>query len=418
MKGFSLLFFYLLLTTQLKAQTQSSVYSENGLGLFLPFGEPNYQSMGGVGIGTPNIWHPNTKNPAYLVLNSLTTFQVGLETDRRKVSVEGQEENRVSGGLRYLNLSFPAISGKWTTAFSLRPLTTVNYEITGLDSISGGILTSTFKGSGGITSLLWSNGFRITDELFLGVKGIYLFGSLEDEVSTDIIDDAGTSLLVDFTDQKFYNDLNFSISAAYRKKFRDEKFLNVGFIYEPRVKLDGTNTLVSETSRKSDGVLLQESTLLEGVSIATSLPTRMGFGLSYELFNRLQLGLDFERAFWNEVESELTDSKVQNTTEIGFGASWTPDFSSINNYFERATYRFGLTFSTLPYTIEDETISDFGINIGGRFPAGPARVSSLDLSLQQGWLGTTRNGLVREAYFKIVFGVTINDRWFVKRRYD
>jgi hypothetical protein len=32
-------------------------------------------------------------------------------------------------------------------------------------------------------------------------------------------------------------------------------------------------------------------------------------------------------------------------------------------------------------------------------------------------MGTTKNNLIEESYFNISVGVSIRDRWFVKRRY-
>jgi hypothetical protein len=42
----------------------------------------------------------------------------------------------------------------------------------------------------------------------------------------------------------------------------------------------------------------------------------------------------------------------------------------------------------------------------------------MDIGFKYGVRGTLDNELIRENYFQIVLGATINDRWFIKRRYD
>jgi hypothetical protein len=66
--------------------------------------------------------------------------------------------------------------------------------------------------------------------------------------------------------------------------------------------------------------------------------------------------------------------------------------------------------------VNDTEINDFGINFGASFPTGG--YSSMDASFKIGSRGTTDNNLIRENYMQFVIGATINDRWFIKRRYD
>ena len=75
----------------------------------------------------------------------------------------------------------------------------------------------------------------------------------------------------------------------------------------------------------------------------------------------------------------------------------------------------GVSLTELPYKINGQTIREFGINFGGSLPFG---VSSLDLAFKYGGLGTTNNDLVRETFFRVVIGATINDKWFRKRTYN
>jgi len=409
------LFLLLILAiNSVNGQSTSSVYSDRGIGLINYQGLPNNMAMGEVGIAVPSIWNINYQNPAFLPFNNLMMFQVGLEMDRRSLENNEQAEQEVSAGLRYLNFAFPVISGKWTTSFGLTPYSTVNSKTFTTDSLNNnqtGVLTS-FKGSGGLTSFVWSNGFKVSKALYVGVRMNYLFGSIEDRARSFISDTQGASYVVDFTDKSSYSGVGFELSTGYRKELNETSVLNFGAVYKLAQDLTGTNDkffeLVSNTGQGTE-----PRYVVEDKRISYTVPSSIGFGTSYQVFNKYLIGIDVKTTTWSSSSTE-TDSFV-NTTKIGVGGEWTPDYGSVSKYLNRVTYRLGVSFENHPYKVNGQTIREFGINFGGSLPVG---LSSLDLAFKYGGLGTKDNDLIRETYFRVVIGATINDRWFIKRRYD
>jgi hypothetical protein len=49
--------------------------------------------------------------------------------------------------------------------------------------------------------------------------------------------------------------------------------------------------------------------------------------------------------------------------------------------------------------------------LGGTF-------SNLNIGVEYGQKGTTKANLVRENYTNVVMSLSLNDKWFVKRKYD
>jgi hypothetical protein len=47
-----------------------------------------------------------------------------------------------------------------------------------------------------------------------------------------------------------------------------------------------------------------------------------------------------------------------------------------------------------------------------------SRISSLDLAFKAGKRGDLNKNSIEENYFKVYFGVTFNDQWFIRRRFD
>ena len=57
-----------------------------------------------------------------------------------------------------------------------------------------------------------------------------------------------------------------------------------------------------------------------------------------------------------------------------------------------------------------------GASIGFDFPVG--RLSFLNLALSAGKRGDKKDNIVEENYYRVNIGVTLNDRWFVRNKFD
>jgi hypothetical protein len=68
-----------------------------------------------------------------------------------------------------------------------------------------------------------------------------------------------------------------------------------------------------------------------------------------------------------------------------------------------------------PFLVNGFPVKDLGINFGFSLPAGR---SSLDLAFKYGKRGNKSENILEETYFKIYFGITFNDQWFIKRKFD
>jgi hypothetical protein len=48
---------------------------------------------------------------------------------------------------------------------------------------------------------------------------------------------------------------------------------------------------------------------------------------------------------------------------------------------------------------------------------GEEKSTVLNFGLAYGSRGTLNNGLIQETYVRFLFGITLNDRWFIKYKY-
>ncbi|WP_420317433.1 hypothetical protein [Ekhidna sp.] len=416
------------------AQSQS-VYSFQGLGSLNHQGMPNNVAQGEVGIGSPTIWHINSQNPANLIYNTFSTFQLGLMVDQRSfsgndISGEGISGSATDGGLRFLGYSFPIMPGKWSSSFGILPYSSVNYNTfsdTDVPGTNGETKQrSDNRGEGGLTSLFWSNGFKIKDNFNVGIKASYVFGSISKESTIILYEDRrilvdGDSIdvqiqvanPVQYSQLQSYSDFNFLFGMSYRHKITDERFLNFGAVFSPKSPMNG-NSELTLVRLSSSGSELGVPVDVGSRKIEFDLPRMVGFGASYQKLNHYTIGADFEFSGWSNAGSPET--LYNNSFKIAVGGEFTPDYDNINTYWKRVKYAGGFNYQKLPYIVNDQALIDFGINFGASLPV--SGFSSLDLAFKWGQLGKSSNGLIKETYYKIVIGTTMNDRWFIKRKYD
>jgi hypothetical protein len=58
-----------------------------------------------------------------------------------------------------------------------------------------------------------------------------------------------------------------------------------------------------------------------------------------------------------------------------------------------------------------------GVSVGFGLPIKRA-ATMIHFSVEAGKRGTTSGNLIEENYFKCSVGFTLNDRWFVKQKFD
>jgi len=98
------------------------------------------------------------------------------------------------------------------------------------------------------------------------------------------------------------------------------------------------------------------------------------------------------------------------------GTEFIFDVVVLGSYLKRIIYRTGVSYDKYSYLINGVFLKDFGINFGFSMPV--SRVSSIDFAFKVGKRGNVKDNTIEENYFKLYFGATFNDQWFVRRRFD
>ena len=133
----------------------------------------------------------------------------------------------------------------------------------------------------------------------------------------------------------------------------------------------------------------------------------IGYGEDYKWFVGAEYSFQEMSSFEN-VFLGSANVAYEDASSFAFGAFLTPDHDSFTSYLKRVTYRAGLRLDKTGMLVNDVDINNFGITFGLGLPLGRS-FSNLNL-------GTTRADLIEESYFKFNVGLSLNDRWFQKRK--
>jgi hypothetical protein len=408
------------------AQTANSPFSYRGIGDYYGNALAHNQGMAGVGVSNPQYFYLNNQNPALLVFNRFTVFEGGFIGQQNTIKGNGPSEKSGNGNLNYLMMGFPVKRGKWTTSIGLAPFSGVNYRTNYKDSINldgGGTFGSVNveeSGKGGVNQVFWANGVALNKNFSVGVRATYLFSSIINQY-TNTLPATVTPVVYSPTiyERTYIKDFNFSLGASFHEDslFNKNYRFNVGAVYNFKSELN-TEYYTRIERRNSAGGVADSTTLTNNNPGTIMLPQSFTVGLSFGKGEKWMIGADYSYLKNSLFRDYFGNS--QNATDswrIALGGEFTPDPMALSGYLKRMTYRTGVSLEKYPYFINGKPVDDFGINFGFTMPV--SRISSLDFAFKVGRRGTVQDHTIEENYFKLYFGVTINDQfWFIKRRFD
>ena len=412
----------------------NSPYSRIGLGEYnANTGGVRQMGMGGVGLAAPNSINVNELNPALLYYTGRTTFEAGYNGQYKTVKNASASSRSGNGTLGYLALSVP-LSSKWGAAVGLKPLSAVDYESNIVKDV---VNTPTgqpaqsltqLKGTGGISEAYLGQGVRITKAFTLGFTASYVFGVVDETTGTTVVVANSTNSLQKAVSRQHtrYSDFAFRAGAHYRQKLGKGLNMNLGGVYNFEHNLSGQQTNTQERE-DTNGTLVGSSTVVSDGRGSTFVPALAQAGVSFDNDKNWSLNLDVAQQQWSKFRSfDGTGPALSNTMRFGLGGEITPDPGSVEHYFQRVAYRAGITLAQLPYQPGGKMLYDRSVSWGFGFPlptATPLEATTISLAFTYGVRGntdlvggTTGSSNVQEDYIRGQLGVTLNNRWFIKRR--
>jgi hypothetical protein len=306
----------------------------------------------------------------------------------------------------------------WRTSLGLVPYSKIGYNIASPGSSENIRISRVYSGTGGINRFYWGNAFKILKNLSIGVNASYLFGSMN-RTSYVIYPDSLFFANYKFENHITMNDLYFNFGVQYTAKFKNDYKMTIGGVFANQSKMAAKTDMLANTffyGSDYSEVVKDTIAFAENYGGKIVIPLMFGLGLNFEKTDNWTVGADFKWQNWEKFRAfNLTDSLV-NSYSVNVGAEFVPDINSYSNYLKRIRYRLGFLYNSNYLELFGRRLDEYAFTLGFGTPVRGMR-TALNVSLQIGTRGTTEANLIRETYFRFTIGFSINERWFVKRKY-
>ena len=421
-----LIFFVLFIKFSFAQNSTASPYSLGGLGDVTFKGNVINRMMGGVSVFSDSI-HANLNNPASLGELKLTTFSVGIHYKNTQITSSDSKDDSRTGSLDYIAVSIP--TKFFSFSFGVIPYSSVGYRLQANDlSNQDEIVVSRYEGRGGTNKSFLTVGFKLLNFLSLGGTVNYNFGKISTQISNQNENiDYGTFL----TSESSLSGLDYEI-GSHMKLNLSKIFLESFFTFKP------TNIINSRNKRVYFTRSLQSQNIgdIKELDLATSeldiVKLKIGksykYGVSINKDKKWFIGTQYTFANSENFKNDFLRQEnisYENANSVSFGGFFIPDYSSITDYWKRIVYRVGFRSENTGIKIDNNLLKETVYSIGGSFPMGGyysannvSGFSNLNIGFEFGSRGINSKSLVKETFWALRIGLSLNDLWFIKRKYN
>jgi hypothetical protein len=146
------------------------------------------------------------------------------------------------------------------------------------------------------------------------------------------------------------------------------------------------------------------------------MPHIIGGGISYGYKDRLLVGADFTWQNWKRFSMTEVQDSLKNNFIAAIGVQYIPNPTS-SKYYNKINFRAGTRISTGYISIHEKAISEFAVSIGFGFPIRTFNYrSSVNIMFEYSKLGTLKNNLILQDFFKLSFNFILQEKWYQRRK--
>lgn len=422
-KACFLLTFNAIMALPLAAQ-ENSPYSRFGLGDVLPTQNILNRAMGGITAAYSDVQSVNFSNPASYSSLKLTTYDVGLDYNSRKLKTSNALKNFASNYLipSYLNVGFPLSKKKnWGMNIGLKPNTRINYDLinrtllTGIDSV-----IYNYKGTGGSYQFFTGMGYG-GKHLSVGVNVGYLFGNKQYSTQMIFLNDTVAYQKADYADTTRFGGLTSTFGLQYQGKISKEVTYRFGATYTIKTNMSALRDIARNTfDYSANGNVAIDSIYRKSDQSGTIIaPGSFSVSGVLEKFENWMIGAEFNNNYWSQYRYYGQKEELKDSWTVRLGGQYIPSYLS-RNYWSRVSYRVGVYYGT-DFIAKGSGMKvssfTFGFGLPVRRNFYTNQYTNINTSFEIGSRGSKANS-VRESMFRFSMGFNLSDIWFVKRQYQ
>ena len=421
-KNYFLILLFVLSTSFVVSQTNTgSPYSLNELGEINFLGNVSNLSMGGIDSAIDSIEF-NINNPSSLAKLKTTNYLIGTFYKSTGISNVNSTDNINTANINYIAVGIP--TKRFGFGFGVLPYSSVGFNLQSTEeyNTANSITSRLFGAEGNINRAFVSIGLPLLKYLSLGASANYNFGKFNYE-KFNLIENVNYGIFSNSSSEISGFTYNFSSNLSIPLK--NDFTLNLVYSFYPEGDLDSYNIESLYTSNTSSITLESlgdfvdvdlNSRDLENTKLP--VPKKSIYSLGLEKKNSWFIGFQYESKLSSNFENVFLDTQnvsYRDSNSLSIGGYIIPDSSSLISYWKRVKYRIGIKNEKKSIIVNNLPINHFSLNLGLGLPI--AGLSKANLGLEIGKVGDN-DSLVKENYFALRLGLSLNDVWFIKRKYN
>jgi len=386
----------------------SSPYSLFGLGTLNPVGAGKTNALGKSGVALSGESAINSLNPAAyadIYKNSFMT-DIGLKAERNNVTNTNDQNTQTTYNFSNISMGV-SISDRSGIGVSMSPYSDVGYLLQGVTGTVEGstdIFSSNIQGSGGLNNIAAKYGYKLTPKLNVGINGSYYFGNITETEYVTL-----TSDYLSIAEVNHYSGLRLGFGAQYKA---NTKFTLAGVLTLPATFKGTQDREVYKIINLVQSEIESESRTIPSFK----LPTELTVGVKYSFTEALTLNADYKRSFWSSTGMEDNIGTFTDQDLLGVGIEYY-NYKPRSGYLGRMKYRLGTNMDNGYLEVNGNRIKNLALTSGLGLPLGNGN-TFLNLSYSYGQKGLISNTLVKEKYHLLTLNLSLDDLWFIKRKYE
>lgn len=417
--------FLLLASILVEAQIAiNSPYTRFGLGEISQSGSGLNRAMGGTSLGHRFNNQINFLNPASYSAQDTLSFilDFGLNGEIRKLSTSYEEVKLNDFNMGHLAIGFP-VTKWWGASIGVLPYSRIGYNmmIQGTFKDTEDIYKISYEGNGSLNKFYLGSALRFGKHFALGANMSYIFGNYERNRRVSVPREGSAETY--YINKSTIGDLMFNFGMQVFSNIGKSGRFVAGVTLDNEAKLKGefSSLLINNYF----GVKSDTMEWIEGMKGNITIPLRLGAGAAFSFKDKLLIAFDYFSQDWSNATFFGKPDSLAKSTSLRLGIQYIPvALTEVKraSYWQRISFRTGGYYNTTYLELRGEQMKDYGITFGVGIPWRNEKnlltKTSFNLSYQMGWQGSLKNNLVKETYQVFSIGFTLNDFWFIKRKYD
>jgi len=425
---------FIISPTFAQSNGSNSSYSRFGLGLLNEQSQGFNRAMAGVAQGYQSGKQVNMLNPAsYSAIDYLSfIFDVGMGLQMGRIKQGNNSVRALNTTLEYINAGLRLHKGLGLS-FGFVPYSTIGYNFSESTPVTTSWTTGqsiaskiTYYGNGGLHEMYLGLGWNPFAGLSIGANIGYLWGDYDHSMAQTFTEGGSSSSSYNSQNEVWSGTpktYKLDIGVQYPIQLNAQNKLTLGATYGLGHDIRSKITLLRYTSK---GDSIENS-----ATKAFGMPHTITAGAIWHYKGKLMIGADYAMEHWQgckvpmsqatagATSIRLATDQYSNRHRVAIGAEYIQNPEGRSKYAERIHYRMGASYST-PYVKvnNQDGPKEMRLTAGVALPLKTTARSLINVSAE--WLrrSPSVSTQITENYIVLHLGVTFNEQWFTKWKFQ